>query len=90
LHSRREFLTLSATASVAPLSACSGNEMDDYNEAAAGIRNGLSDNPDVKAFVRFATLAANGHNTQPWRFAIRESGVSPARLLAPNPGRGPG
>ena len=25
--------------------------------------------------VRYVTLAANGHNTQPWRFAIRQNAV---------------
>jgi hypothetical protein len=25
--------------------------------------------------IRYATLAANGHNSQPWRFAIRENGI---------------
>jgi len=25
--------------------------------------------------VRYATLAANGHNTQPWKFAIRQDGI---------------
>jgi nitroreductase len=50
--------------------------MANYDEAAARIREALLDYPELKAFVRFATLAANGHNTQPWRFAIRESGVS--------------
>lgn len=25
--------------------------------------------------VRYATLAANGHNTQPWKFALRQDGI---------------
>ena len=25
--------------------------------------------------IRYATLAANGHNTQPWKFAIQENGI---------------
>ena len=25
--------------------------------------------------VRYATLAANGHNTQPWKFAVRQEGI---------------
>lgn len=29
----------------------------------------------LRQIVRYATLAANGHNTQPWKFAIRESGI---------------
>ncbi|WP_375395456.1 Acg family FMN-binding oxidoreductase [uncultured Sphingomonas sp.] len=30
----------------------------------------------MRDFVRYATLAANGHNTQPWRFALTEGGVT--------------
>ncbi|MFN8595086.1 MAG: twin-arginine translocation signal domain-containing protein [Anaerolineae bacterium] len=29
----------------------------------------------LRELVRYATLAANGHNTQPWKFAIQESTV---------------
>ena len=25
--------------------------------------------------VRYATLAANGHNTQPWKFSIKDDGI---------------
>jgi hypothetical protein len=35
-------------------------------------------NPDFKMLVRYATLAPNGHNTQPWRFAALPTG---ARIL---------
>jgi len=30
---------------------------------------------DVRELVRLATLAANGHNAQPWRFRIRERAI---------------
>jgi hypothetical protein len=29
----------------------------------------------LKLLVQYATLAANGHNTQPWKFAIRENAI---------------
>jgi len=29
--------------------------------------------------VRYATLAANGHNTQPWKFAIRQIEIATLR-----------
>ncbi len=32
-------------------------------------------NPDFEALVRYATLAPNGHNTQPWRFAELPNGA---------------
>ena len=39
-----------------------------------------------RELVRYATLAANGHNTQPWKFALRENAIEihpdPARRLS--------
>ena len=32
--------------------------------------------PETAQLVRYATLAANGHNTQPWTFAAREGGLA--------------
>lgn len=40
----------------------------DYERAMAAIRAPLGD--EVIDLIRFATLAANGHNTQPWRFQV--------------------
>jgi hypothetical protein len=31
--------------------------------------------PSIAEFVRFATLAANGHNTQPWRFIASDRSI---------------
>ncbi len=75
---RRTFLRSAAIAGVmAPAAACSGsNDMDAYHEAAARLREVLSDDPSLVDFVRCATLAANSHNTQPWHFALRQGGVS--------------
>jgi len=42
-----------------------------YAAAMAATRAALSERPDTAELVRFATLAANGHNTQPWRFRLR-------------------
>ena len=42
----------------------------DYDESARAIRKTLAANPVATEFVRYATLAANGHNTQPWQFAV--------------------
>lgn len=71
-------LTLSAAAAAAiPLASCSDAAMRDYDAAAAKLRAKLSETPDLTAMIRFATLAANGHNTQPWRFTIRANeGIS--------------
>ena len=42
----------------------------DTDEAALAIRAMLQAKPEMTDLVRYATLAPNGHNTQPWRFAI--------------------
>lgn len=45
---------------------------EDYTAAVAAARARLSERPELKDLIRYATLAANGHNTQPWRFRPRE------------------
>lgn len=47
-----------------------------YAAEMANLRTPLRINPDFRELVRFATLAANGHNTQPWRFSLSESSVA--------------
>ncbi|MEQ1850946.1 MAG: hypothetical protein ABMA01_05060 [Chthoniobacteraceae bacterium] len=42
--------------------------MTEYHAAARAMRADLPGRPDVIDLLRFAALAANGHNTQPWRF----------------------
>lgn len=76
MPSRRDFLSLSAGASLPWLSACASNAADDYAEAVAQLRVALAEDPGWPELIRFATLAANSHNTQPWRFRPRQSGVS--------------
>lgn len=44
--------------------------MDAYSDRAAATRSPLADGADLRELVRFATLAASGHNTQPWRFHL--------------------
>ena len=46
-----------------------------YAAYAARLRDALAAQPDAVDLVRFATLAANSHNTQPWRFRL-----SPGRI----------
>ena len=47
--------------------------MAQYEAFAAGLRNRLT--PDLEAVVRYATLAANSHNTQPWRFKLEGQAI---------------
>ena len=44
--------------------------MADYDASAAATRAALSQQPETRDLINFATLAPNGHNTQPWRFRI--------------------
>ncbi|MEP7243897.1 MAG: Tat pathway signal protein [Gammaproteobacteria bacterium] len=48
----------------------------DYNDAAESMRSLLSAQPEARDLIRFATLAPNGHNTQPWRFAIAQRRIT--------------
>jgi len=47
--------------------------MADYRNHAGRLRARLPQNPEVVDLIRFATLAANGHNTQPWLFRVEKS-----------------
>jgi hypothetical protein len=61
----------------APVAACAGGG-ETVADAAVALRRPLArDASDpLPELVRFATLAANGHNTQPWRFARAGSGLT--------------
>lgn len=74
---RRRFIAASSAAALSTsLSGCMGSGMQGYERAAAELRSALPPNPEILDFIRFATLAANGHNAQPWRFAIRGARTS--------------
>lgn len=49
--------------------------METYNASIAQARAELTLSPDLSELVRYAVLAANGHNTQPWRFEIGENKI---------------
>lgn len=66
-------------ASVAALGAfgyATWPKMDGYSEKVAQQRQLLSSNPELEDVARLATLAANSHNTQPWKFRIEGRTVS--------------
>ncbi len=50
--------------------------MEDYGASVAATRRALAERPEMRDFVRYATLAPNGHNTQPWRFRVNERQIS--------------
>lgn len=77
---RRRFIAGGA-AGIAGLSlgGCGGEaDMRSYLDAAAKLRATLAKDPSLAELVRCATLAPNGHNTQPWRFA---PGTGSVRIL---------
>lgn len=49
--------------------------MDSYAAAMVALRAPLPASPDAVDLIRFATLAANSHNTQAWRFRVADDGI---------------
>ena len=37
--------------------------------------HGAGPSDQMRTLIHYATLAANGHNTQPWKFAIQENAI---------------
>jgi hypothetical protein len=83
---RRTFLTGVATTAVIVAAGGAGfvlwarQGIDRWTDAAKTIRrplaSGLSGREALGELVRFATLAANSHNTQAWRFAIGDATIA--------------
>lgn len=48
---------------------------DEYARYAGALRAALPRDPTLRDLIRYATLAPNGHNTQPWRFAIHNDNI---------------
>lgn len=49
--------------------------MAGYDRYAARLRAPLPSDPTLADLIRFATLAANSHNTQPWRFRVGDGAI---------------
>lgn len=47
-----------------------------YADATELMRQGLSRSPEAREFIRYATLAPNGHNAQPWKFAVEPGKIT--------------
>jgi hypothetical protein len=79
MPSRRDLLRASAlAATAAALPACGGAE---YERIAAETWRHAPAAPTepvalLRELVRYATLAANSHNTQPWRFALQADAIT--------------
>lgn len=51
------------------------NSMAEYVAAVAAMHSALKKTPEVTEIIRFAALAANSHNTQPWLFKISDRSI---------------
>ncbi|MCA1454354.1 nitroreductase family protein [Bradyrhizobium sp. BRP22] len=74
-------LGLGAAVMAAPSSQAGAAPMT-YEEAAGIVRAPLQPTPRSRELVRFATLAANSHNTQPWIFTASADRIVIAPDLA--------
>jgi len=72
---RRSFLTASA----AGLAAASVGACTYEDSAYAAVLDEMTEpvpaKPGIRDLVRYATLAANGHNTQPWQFRAHRDDI---------------
>lgn len=66
---------VAALGAAAILTARAVGGIGDYEAEVAALRRPLPAQPAMLDFVRYATLAANGHNAQPWTFRLREDGI---------------
>lgn len=57
--------------------------MRDYEAAVAATRSFLPARPELAELVRYATLAPNGHNAQPWKFRLTDGRID----VLPDPTR---
>ena len=72
---RRKFFMATGAALIAVGAAAareraSMGSMDDYAAAQARLRGAFAAHGGLSELIRLATLAPNGHNTQPWRFNV--------------------
>jgi hypothetical protein len=74
---RRQFIATALGLSATAISGfpAAGATMT-YDEAVTASRAPLQAVPRDRALVRFATLAANSHNTQPWMFSARGNEIA--------------
>ncbi len=83
IRHRRAFLKLLAAAGVTSAGGYLLSEYSpwlDYDAYAARNRSPIEKGPETQVqmleLVRYATLAANGHNTQPWKFSVKKDSIA--------------
>nr|QDF36537.1 Tat pathway signal protein [Bradyrhizobium symbiodeficiens] len=73
---RRQFIAAALGLSTAAVGGPAAAAAMTYDEAAKSSRVALQAVPRDRELVRFATLAANSHNTQPWIFSARGNEIA--------------
>lgn len=80
--SRRDFLKFSAVAGVAVAGGYVLSEYTPWLNYDQQIENdrrslitGTPESSQMREIIHYATLAPNGHNTQPWKFAITQNAI---------------
>jgi hypothetical protein len=76
--SRRDFMKLLAAGSAAAVGGYILSDYApwlDYEEQVGRTWEGLGSSAPLMTLVHYATLAANGHNTQPWKFVIKDNAI---------------
>ena len=76
--SRRDFLKLLAAGSTTAVCGYALSEYApwlDYEEQVTKTWTAQNSSAPLMMLVHYATLAANGHNTQPWKFAIKDNAI---------------
>jgi nitroreductase len=68
-------LALAGTGCAAYFALRQMGSMEEFKASVAATRSALSGRPGIHDLIRYATLAANSHNTQPWRFRISSGGI---------------
>ncbi len=72
---RRSFLAASgASLAAAPFGGCT-YEDSAYAAVLDEMTQTVPAKPEIRDLVRYATLAANGHNTQPWQFRAHRDDI---------------
>ncbi len=74
-YQRRRFLIQTATAAAAlQLGGCGRGDAR-YQDINIQSRQPLAPNASALELIRYATLSANGHNTQPWFFDVLDNDI---------------
>lgn len=78
MMSRRNLVVGGGAAAAAAAGLWAFSSAPDYDAAAAAIwrHQAPADGADAKYLVHYATLAANSHNSQPWRFRTTAAGMT--------------